>query len=78
MPENEEHGKYCTGCQILGLLVERQQIATHWAVIRGAQNDMLHGRPDMDAMEEIALASAAIDELLAPGVSGDNQQGEPE
>lgn len=37
---------------------------SHWQVIRGAQTDMLNGRPDMDALEEIALSSAGLDELL--------------
>jgi len=43
-------------------------VRSHWQVIRGAQTDMLNGRPDMDALEEIALASAALDQLL--GASG--------
>ena len=39
-------------------------IRSSWSVIRGAQMDMLNGRPDMDAMEEIALASSQIDAAL--------------
>lgn len=40
------------------------QARSYWRLIRGAQNDMLFGRPDMAAMEEIALASAGMDEIL--------------
>lgn len=43
---------------------EDNLIRMHWAVIRGAQWDMLNGRPDMDAAEEIAMSSNALDELL--------------
>lgn len=39
-------------------------IRSSWEVIRGAEMDMLAGRPDMDAMEEIALASSQIDAAL--------------
>ena len=48
-----------------------RQVRSHWLVLRGAQMDMLNGRPDMDAMEEIALASAGIDELLLEGADHD-------
>lgn len=40
------------------------QVRQYWLLIRGAQMDMLNGRPDMAAMEEIALASRGMDELL--------------
>lgn len=39
-------------------------IRSSWEVVRGAQRDMLNGRADMDAMEEIALASSQIDAAL--------------
>lgn len=44
-----------------------EAIRGSWEVIRGAQFDMLNGRRDMDALEEIAAASAVIDELLGVG-----------
>lgn len=40
------------------------QVRQYWLLIRGAQMDMLNGRPDMAAMEEIALASRGLDGLL--------------
>lgn len=42
----------------------RMKLRSHRAVIRGAQNDILHGRPEMDALEEIALSERLMDELL--------------
>lgn len=42
------------------------QVRSYWLLIRGAQMDMLSGRPDLAAMEEIALASAGMDDLLRP------------
>lgn len=43
------------------------QVRKYWLLIRGAQMDMLNGRPDLAAMEEIALVSRGIDELLLKG-----------
>lgn len=52
------------------LILERLRM--HWSVLRGAQFDILKGRPHMDALEEIALASNAIDELLNAGRGTDD------
>lgn len=41
-----------------------EQVRQHWLLIRGAQFDMLNGRPDMSAMEEIAISARGLDELL--------------
>ena len=42
-----------------------ERIADHMETIRGAQFDILNGRPEMDALEEISAALSMVDEELA-------------
>lgn len=60
----EAHGRYCTGCQILGLRTAVREAVGLLQVAESADRDTLNGRHCMDAEEERVQAIRRAREAL--------------